>query len=66
MTQGLTFTQAAAALGTDVATIARWVRTEQCPVVRDGRKRRIPAAWVDAQPDRVTESARGARRADLA
>lgn len=43
----LTFGQAASRLGVDVQTVRRWVRTEQCPVVRDGRKVRIPAAWVD-------------------
>jgi excisionase family DNA binding protein len=43
----LTFAQAAERLGVDVHTIRRWVRTEQCPAIRDGRKVRIPAAWVD-------------------
>lgn len=40
----LTFAQAAERLGVDVHTIRRWVRTEH---IRDGRKVRIPAAWVD-------------------
>jgi excisionase family DNA binding protein len=44
----LTFTQAAQVLGVDVQTVRRWVRTEQCPTVRDHRGRvRIPRAWVD-------------------
>jgi excisionase family DNA binding protein len=43
----LTFAQAAERLGVDVWTIRRWVRTEQCPVVCDGRRVRIPFAWVD-------------------
>jgi excisionase family DNA binding protein len=47
MTALLTFAQAAERLGVGVLTIRQWVRTEQCPVVRDGRKVRIPAAWVD-------------------
>jgi excisionase family DNA binding protein len=42
----LTFAQAAQRLGVGVLTIRQWVRTEQCPVVVVGRKRRIPAAWV--------------------
>ena len=32
----LTFAQAALRLGVGVLTIRAWVRTEQCPVVRDG------------------------------
>jgi excisionase family DNA binding protein len=43
----LTFAEVAAALGVDVHTIERNVRAEQIPVVRIGRKRRIPKAWVD-------------------
>ena len=43
----LTFAQTAERLGVDMLTVRQWVRTEQCPVVRDGRKVRIPAAWVD-------------------
>jgi excisionase family DNA binding protein len=43
----LTFAQVAAILGEDVRTIERNVRAEQIPVVRIGRKRRIPKAWVD-------------------
>lgn len=45
----LTFAQVATRLGVGVLTVRQWVRTEQCPVVRDGRKVRIPASWVDAQ-----------------
>lgn len=45
--QLLTFGQAADLLGIDVTTVRRWVRTEQCPTVRDGRKTRIPAEFVD-------------------
>lgn len=45
--RGLTPGEAARRLGEDVNTIRRWVRTEQCPMIRDGRKLRIPAAWVD-------------------
>lgn len=47
MSANLTFGQAAARLGVDVNTVRRWVRTEQCPTVRDGRAVRVPAAWVD-------------------
>jgi excisionase family DNA binding protein len=43
----LTVAQAAQRLGVDVHTMTRWVRAEQCPSVRVGRKVRIPAAWVD-------------------
>jgi excisionase family DNA binding protein len=43
----MTFGQVAARLGVEVTTIRRWVRTEQCPTLRDGRRVRIPAAWVD-------------------
>jgi excisionase family DNA binding protein len=35
--QTLTFAQAADRLGVGVLTVRQWVRTEQCPVVRDGR-----------------------------
>lgn len=42
----LTPGQVADALGVGVTTIRSWVRTEQCPVVRDGRKVRIPASFV--------------------
>lgn len=45
----LTFGETARRLGCDVNVVRRWVRTEQCPVVRDGRRQRIPAAWVDDQ-----------------
>ena len=34
-------------LGVGVLTIRSWVRTDHCPVVRDGRLVRIPAQWVD-------------------
>lgn len=43
----LTFGQVANRLGVDVHTVRRWVRTEQCPTVRDGRRVRIPAEWAD-------------------
>jgi excisionase family DNA binding protein len=43
----LTFAEVAQRLGVDVNTIRRNVRAEQIPVVVVGRKRRIPAAWVD-------------------
>ena len=43
----LTFAEVAARLGADVHTIRRNVRAEQIPVVRVGRKLRVPAAWVD-------------------
>jgi excisionase family DNA binding protein len=46
-TAGLTFGQAASRLGVGVLTIRSWVRTDRCPVIRDGRKVRIPADWVD-------------------
>ncbi|WP_204806761.1 helix-turn-helix domain-containing protein [Mycobacterium riyadhense] len=42
----LTFAEAAQRLGVHTDDIRRWVRTEQCPVIHVGRKRRIPAAWV--------------------
>lgn len=56
MSAGLTVGQAAARLGVDVQQVRRWVRTEQCPTVREGRRVRIPAAWVDA----IVELERGA------
>ncbi|WP_079681723.1 helix-turn-helix domain-containing protein [Mycobacteroides abscessus] len=43
----LTFGQVAQRLGVEVQTVRRWVRTEQCPVVREGRRVRIPAEWAD-------------------
>ena len=43
----LTFAETAERLGIGVLDVRRMVRTEQCPTVRDGRKVRIPAAWVD-------------------
>ena len=46
-TKLLTFAETAQRLGGGVLTIRMWVRTEQCPVVRDGRRVRIPAAWCD-------------------
>ncbi|MGH3967707.1 MAG: excisionase family DNA-binding protein [Mycobacterium sp.] len=42
----LTIGQAAERLGLGVNDVRRWVRCEQCPVVRVGRKVRIPADWV--------------------
>lgn len=54
---GLTFGQAAARLGVDVQQIRRWVRHEDCPTVRDGRKVRIPADWVAQQLDRLAPTA---------
>jgi excisionase family DNA binding protein len=42
----LTFTRVAEHLGVGVQDVRRWVRTEQCPTVREGRRVRIPAAWV--------------------
>ena len=50
---GLTFGQTAQRLGIGVNT-RRWVRAEQCPVVRDGHQIRIPATWVAAELDRPT------------
>ncbi|MDV3136757.1 helix-turn-helix domain-containing protein [Mycobacterium sp. 29Ha] len=47
MTDLLTFAQAAARLGVHPDDVRRWARTEQCPVVRIGRKVRVPAAWAD-------------------
>ena len=44
----LTFAQAALRLGVGVLTIRAWVRTEQCPVVRDG------PAGVDLLPGGLT------------
>ena len=41
----LTFAEAAERLGVGVLDVRRMVRTEQCPVVRDGRRVRIPADW---------------------
>lgn len=46
---GLTFGAAAARLGVDVNVVRRWARTEQCPVIVDGRRKRIPAQWVAEQ-----------------
>ena len=48
---GLTFGQTAARLGTDVRTIRKWVHNGQAPVVVTGHKQRIPASWVEAQPN---------------
>jgi excisionase family DNA binding protein len=45
--QTLTLAQTAERLGVHVSDVRRWVRTEQCPVVRDGRMVRIPADWVN-------------------
>lgn len=47
MSAGLTFGQAAARLGVDVTTVRRWVRSEQCPVTREGRAVRIPVSFID-------------------
>lgn len=43
----LTFAQAAAALGVHADDVRRWARTEQCPVVMVGRRRRVPRWWVE-------------------
>lgn len=45
----LTATQVAVRLGVHPDDVRKWMRTEQCPVVRIGRRQRIPAAWVDQQ-----------------
>lgn len=45
--QGMTFGQVAAHFGICINDVRRWVRTEQCPVIRDGRRVRIPTAWVN-------------------
>jgi excisionase family DNA binding protein len=42
----LTFAEVAKRLGVDVNTIRRNVEADQIPVVRRGRKVRIPAAWA--------------------
>ena len=55
MSTALTYGQAATRLGEDVNTIRRWARTEQCPTVRDGRRVRIPAAWVAAELERLNQ-----------
>ncbi|WP_094357629.1 MerR family transcriptional regulator [Mycobacterium marinum] len=52
--RGLTFGEVAARFGVDAPQVKRLVRTEQCPTIRDGRRVRIPAAWVDAQPDALS------------
>ncbi|MDC8980672.1 helix-turn-helix domain-containing protein [Mycobacterium marinum] len=54
----LTFGQVAARFGVDVLTVKRWVRTEQCPSIREGRRVRIPAAWVEAQSDVLPRAGR--------
>ena len=48
---GLTVGATAARLGVDVQTVRRWVRSEQAPTVRDGRKVRILLTWVQQQPE---------------
>jgi excisionase family DNA binding protein len=48
---GLTFSVTAARLGVDVQTVRRWVRNGQAPVAVTGYKQRIPASWVQRQPD---------------
>jgi excisionase family DNA binding protein len=45
----LTFGQVAERLGVGVLTIRQWARTEQCPVVRDGRKVRGAAGLAGQQ-----------------
>ncbi len=45
----LTFGQAAARLGVDTQQVRRWARHEECPVISDGRRKLIPAGWVDEQ-----------------
>lgn len=47
MESTLSVAQTAQRHGVTVQDVRRWIRTEQCPVIRDGRKVRIPAAWVD-------------------
>lgn len=42
----MTFSQVAKILGMTVRDIERNVRAQRIPVVRIGRKRRIPDAWV--------------------
>ena len=55
MTDALTVGEAARLLGEDVNLVRRWARTEQCPTIRDGRRVRIPAAWVAAELDRLNQ-----------
>ncbi len=43
----LTTGQAAQRLGIGALTVAAWIRQDRCPVIRDGRKVRIPASWVE-------------------
>lgn len=50
MNELLTFAQTARLLGVHTDDVARWVRTEQCPVIVVGRRKRVPRAWVDKQP----------------
>jgi excisionase family DNA binding protein len=45
-TELLTFAQAAERLGVGVLDVRRMVRTEQCPVVRDGRRVANPGRLV--------------------
>lgn len=45
----LTIGQAANELGVYLGDFKRWVRDEQVPLVRDGRKVRVPASWVAAE-----------------
>lgn len=44
-TTTLTFGQVAERLGVGVTTVRSWARTEQMPVIRDGRRKRVPASF---------------------
>ena len=43
----LTVAAVAAKLGVHTDDVRRWIRNEECPVVKVGRKVRVPAAWAD-------------------
>jgi len=43
----LTHAEAAARLNLGMLDVRRLVRTEQCPVVLDSRRRTTPRSWVD-------------------
>ena len=45
--KGLTCAQAAQRLGNDVLTVEQWVRSERCPLIREGGAVHIPADWVE-------------------
>ncbi len=45
----LTFAAAARLLGVHPDDIRRWARADQCPVVRVGRAKRVPRAWIEEQ-----------------